>query len=183
MNLCSPASVLSFKVFTSMWRRSLWSFAFLFAMASLTACASAPKLVAHAFSFNGWNDGWAKQVDLLEYSYGDQYHMVRDKLKEGKRTLGYSAGVNGPMPVGEFLYVKWRMKETGEVVEDRVDLRDKLARNMFEHGLTFVIDGKQLYVYLITPLPKNEYDEPLLKTTKSRYRVTFEIYPNNTYKL
>jgi len=86
------------------------------------------------------------------------------------------------MPVGEFLYVKWRIKETGEVLEDRVDLRKRLAPNMFEHKVTFVIDGKQLYVYLITPKAKRVEDPPPLKTFLSRYTVTYEIYPNNTYK-
>jgi len=181
MNLSVAQSWLSLAVVEYIRRCALWIFALLLIMLALAACASGPQQIWHKFEINGWNDGWAKQVDLLEYSYGDQYHMVRRKAKEND-SLGYSSGVNGPMPVGEFLYVKWRIKETGEIVEDRVDLRDKLARNMFDHGVTFVIEGRQLYVYLVTPTPKNEYAEPLLKTTKSRYRVTYEIYPNNTYK-
>ncbi|RYF30649.1 MAG: hypothetical protein EOO23_04690 [Comamonadaceae bacterium] len=148
----------------------------------LTACATGPKLVVHTFSFSGWFDKWAEQVDLLEYSYGDQYHMVRRKAKPDEQTLGYSAGVSGAMPVGDFLHVKWRIKDTGEVFEDKVDLRKSLPANMFEHEVTFVIDGKQLYVYLVTPKAKRQTDQPLLKTTASRYRVTYEIYPHNTYK-
>lgn len=148
----------------------------------LVACASGPQLVWHKFAFDGWSDGWVNQIDLLEYSYGDQYKMVQDKLRAGQERLGYTTNINGPMPVGEFLYVKWRVKGATEVLEEKVDLRDKLPRDMSGHGLTFVIEGKQLYVYLITPKPKNEYAEPLLKTTRSRYSVTYEIHPNNTYK-
>lgn len=162
--------------------KKIWLTAVLATALLLAACASVPALVWHRFAFDGWFDGWATQVDLLEYSYGDQYKMVKDKVTPGQTRLRPQAGVNGSMPVGEFLYVKWRIKETGEVLEDRVDLRSRLPSDMFEHGLTFVIEGKQLYVYLVTPKPKNEYAEPLLRTTKSRYHVTYEIYPQNTYK-
>lgn len=161
--------------------KMLWCSAVLAVAWLLTACAISPKTVSHSFSFDGWFDGWAKQVDLLEYSYGDQYHMVRRKAKDTD-SLGYSSGVNGPMPVGEFLYVKWRVKETGELVEDRVDLRGKLPSNMFEHGLTFAIDGKQLYVYLITREARDSRQPKPLKTFLSRYNVTYELYPQNTYK-
>jgi hypothetical protein len=149
---------------------------------SLAGCASGPAQAVHAFEFSGWFDKWATQVDLLEYSYGDQYHMVRDKVKPENKSIGYSAGVNGLMPVDEFLYVKWRIKATGEVIEDKVDLRNKLAKNMFEHRVTFVIDQKQLYVYLVTPIWKKVGTPPVLKSHWSETYVTFEIYPNNTYK-
>jgi hypothetical protein len=148
---------------------------------TLASCATGPKMADHAFSFDGWSDGWAKQVDLLEYDYGDQYRMVRRKAGPSDDTLGYQAGVNGPMPVGDFLYVKWRIKATGEVCEDRVDLRPLLPKDMTNYRVTFVIDGKQLYVYLVTPTPKHEEDPPILKTFESWFHVTYEIYPHNTF--
>lgn len=155
---------------------------------ALTACATGPKLVTHGFSFNGWFDKWATQVDLLEYSYGDQYSMVRNSVAnprsenyKGLDALPPASGVNGAMPVGEFLYVKWRIKETGEVIEDRVDLRDRLAKNMFDHRLTFVIDDTRLYIYLVTPHAKAKGHQDL-RTYLSHSYVTYEIYPNNTYK-
>lgn len=149
---------------------------------TLTACATGPKQTIHAFTFDGWFDKWATEVDLLEYSYGNQYHMVQDKVQPTKVSLGYKAGVNGPMPVGEFLYVKWRIKSTKEVVERKVDLRDLLSRNMYEHKVTFVIEGRQLYVYLVTPQFKKDSDPPHLKTYLSDHHVSYEIYPTNTYK-
>ena len=153
---------------------------------AVSACATSPaqpRLVNHAFSFNGklFGDKWSDTVDLLEYSYGDQYRMVRDKVEPPKERLGPSSGVNGAMPVGDFLYVKWRIKATGEVLDDRVDLRPVLPKDMTRHRVTFVIDGRTLYVYLATPTPKHEDDPPILKTTVSRYYVTYEIYPTNTY--
>jgi hypothetical protein len=148
---------------------------------SLAGCVSGPPQAAHAFEFDGWNDKWNATIDLLEYGYGDQYQMVRRKATTDQ-PLKPAAGVNGLMPIGEFLYVKWRIKVTGEVIEDKVDLRSKLAKNMFEHRVTFVIDQKQLYVYLVTPVWKKVGTPPILKSHWSETYVTFEIYPTNTYK-
>lgn len=176
--------------FTSNFWKRLATVFLIVGFLGLSGCASgsnvsaSSKVVIHAFDINGWydNPAWAKQADLLAYSYGDQYHMVRRAVKPGEQTLGYSSGVSGPMPVGEFLYVKWRIKATGEELEDKVDLRNRLPANMFEHKVTFVIDGKQLYVYLVTPQTKSTGTPPFLKTRLSDYYVTHEIYPNNTYK-
>ena len=171
----------------SIWQRLIAVFltAIFIAMSGCaTNVSSSPKLVAHEFSFDGRADNlkWANYVDLLEYSYGDKYHMVRDTVKRGKESIPYSSGVNGSMPVGEFLYVKWRIKATGEEIEDKVDLRNRLPANMFGHRITFVIDGKQLYIYLVTPQGKITDSPPILKTSWSSTYVTYEIYPNNTYK-
>lgn len=59
--------------------------------------------------------------------------------------------------------------------------QQRQSTDMTRHGVTFVIDGPQLYVYLVTPTPKHEDGSPILKTTESRYLVTYEIYPRNTY--
>jgi hypothetical protein len=154
----------------------------------LSACASGPRLVNHQFTFDGRNDGWITKVDLLEYSYGDKYREVRDSLEhrgdslyKGSSSLSPSKGVRGPMPVGEFMYVKWRIKATGEVLEDRVDLRNRLPRDMKDQGVTFVIDGRQLYLYVVTTEPKRPFDSPpILRTVESRTYVTYEIYPSLT---
>ena len=148
---------------------------------ALVACASGPKTAFHAFSFNGFSDKWDATIDLLEYSYGDQYRMVRRKLQPPDQRMGSSDGVAGTMPVGDFLYVKWRIKATGEVREDRVDLRPLLPASMEDFSLTFVIDDRQLYVYLVTPKPNHVSEPPLLNTYLSKYNVTHEIYPSNTF--
>lgn len=152
---------------------------------ALTACATGPRLVSHEFTFDGIYDKWVDVVDLLEYSYGDQYFAVRDSLTQrndslykGYSSLGPRKGVNGPMPVGEFMYVKWRIKATGEVLEDRVDLRGRLPGDMRDHGLTFVIDGRQVYLYVLTPQSKTaKNDAPVLRTWLSKYNIGYEIYP------
>ena len=159
-------------------RPARWLLALCLSMV-LAACAGVggPKMVNHAFNFDGWNDGWQSTAELLEYAYGDQYAQVRRKAQNGY-SAGVSAGVNGAMPVGEFLYVKWRLKATGEVLEERVDLRDRLPRDMTDHELTFVIDGRQLYVYVITPQRQttNLKQRPH-RTWLSSYNVAYEIFP------
>ncbi len=162
----------------------LWLTVWLVSLAlALVACASGPKTAFHSFSFNGYDysDKWDATIDLLEYSYGDQYRMVRDKVEAPRERLRPQSGVAGTMPVGEFLYVRWRIKATGEMREDRVDLRPLLPASMEDFRLTFVIDDKQLYVYLVTPKVKHVADPPLLKTTESWFHVTYEIYPSNTF--
>ena len=59
-----------------------------------------------------------------------------------------------------------------------MDLRHRLPRDMSDHTLTFVIDDRQLYVYVVTPqLITSQNQAPLLKTWLSRYKVAYEIYP------
>ncbi|MGM9425970.1 hypothetical protein [Hydrogenophaga sp. MI9] len=161
-------------MFGRLWRRWL-------AMSMLvlmTACATGPKLVSHSFNYDGFNDKWADKIDLLAYSYGDQYQKVRDKAAPGEK-LGAQGIVNGAIPVGEFLFVQWRIKATGEVLEQRVELRDRLPRDMTNHELTFLMDGRQLYVYVVTPRRKKSAEEsPVLKTWRSEFAQAYEIFPN-----
>jgi hypothetical protein len=152
----------------------LWALSMLLVMA---ACATGPKLVSHSFNYDGFNDKWADKVDLLAYSYGNAHYKLNDKADPGS-TLGAQNNVNGPIPVGDFLYVKWRLKATGEVLEQRVELRDRLPHDMSDHALTFLMDGRQLYVFVVTPRRKKSYDEPpILKTWLSQYAHAYEIFP------
>lgn len=158
------------------WRRIA---SLLFLAAALSACATGPRLVAHAFTFDGWNDGWANTIDLLEFQYGDQYKMVQRVSRDGSG-LGYRFGVNGEMPIGDFLKVKWRIKQSGQVIEDRVDLRGRLPNDMQGQTVTFLIEGLQLYVFLVTPveIKKRLSDRPK-RTWHSRYNLSYEVYPSN----
>jgi hypothetical protein len=59
------------------------------------------------------------------------------------------------MLLGDDLYVKWRIKSTGEIYEDTVDLRNRLPEDMHRQRIRFVVWGPQLYVYLISPKRKD----------------------------
>ena len=156
--------------------------AVLMAMLGLSGCATGSRGSYHTFSINGLSDNWSESIDLLEYDYGGVHNMVRRKAESDANTLSTRSDINATMPTGEYLYAKWRIKSTGEVIEKRVDLRGRLPNNMFDHGITFVIDGQQLYVYLITPMEKKYQAPPVLKTYLSKSYVSYEIYPNNTFK-
>jgi hypothetical protein len=153
--------------------------------AALTGgCVTGPRMADHGFSFNGRIDGgrWADKAQLLEYDYGGQYKMVREKA-ESDDYLAPESSVTGAMPVGDYLYVKWRIKATGEVCEDRVNLKPLLPMDMNNYELTFVIDGRQLYVYLVTPEKRHGSNVPPLKTYLSISHITYEIYPTNNFPL
>lgn len=166
---------------------------------TLFACASGPKVALHTFTCNGYSDSnkWVEKVDLLAYSYGDRGAMLRDSVDDprtkwlldnvGKTSLT-CGGVIGFIPVGDFLYVKWRIKSTGEVLEERVNLKDRLPQNMDHHTLTFSIDERQLHVYVVTPFPRNDPKipktgriagvyPPTHLTWLSKQEWTYEIFP------
>lgn len=165
---------------TCIWR--LLRLSLLTFLLALQACASNPQLVYHRFAFDGYNDRWFSgpnsNIELQEYDYGGQFSMVHRKAMPGALRLPSNTSINASMPVGEFLYVRWLLKDTGEMVEHRVDLRGRLPKNMSLQTLTFVIEGKNLYVYLVTDKPKKYWGEPpILRTYRSELYVTYEIYP------
>lgn len=114
-------------------------------------CAFNPSLVDHSFSFDARRD--SPDVDVLNYRYGNSKiaaARTQDyELREGR--ISNSANISGEMLRGDFLYVKWRIKSTGEMFEDTVDLRSRLPVGIKNHRIHFVIKGPQLYVYLISP--------------------------------
>lgn len=114
------------------------------------ACATeqkpVPRMINHAFIFDANSN-----IELLNFQYGDSKSTgtyVEDaQLAEGRVAQG--GGVRGTMPVGDFLYVKWRILATGGVHEDRVDLKNRLPSDIGGKIITFAIEGQQLNVYLI----------------------------------
>jgi hypothetical protein len=116
----------------------------------VTSHANGPKLINHTFQFDGRHDGWAKDVDLLAYSYGGRYSTVQQSAREGQ-SLPSKFHFSGAMPRGEFLYVRWRIRSTGEVVEERVDLQDRLPEDILGNRVAFVIEGKRLNVLVNKP--------------------------------
>ncbi len=142
---------------------------------TLAAC-SGSRVVNHSFGFDTRNA--IPPVEVLDYRYGDSKLPVRAPewlVKEGK-TFGFD-GVSGPMLVGDFLYVKWRVKDTGQIYEDTVDLRHRLPYFIKDHTVYFDIKGPQLYVYLISPelRPPNM---PPNGPSMYHYRKVITIYPD-----
>lgn len=81
------------------------------------------------------------------------------------------------MLVGDSLYVKWRIKATGEVLQETVDLRHRLPRDIEDHRIYFVVRERKLFVYLISPerLPPGSPPNELRIFRERKVKV---IYPD-----
>jgi len=119
-------------------------------LAWMSACASEPRLVDHAFSFDARRS--SPDAEVLNYRYGDSNtpgaRVQAYSLRDGK--IPQAASINGAFPRGDTLYVKWRIKTTGEIFEDTVDLKSRLPDDITGNRIYFIIDGPQMYVYLIS---------------------------------
>lgn len=134
-------------------------------------------LVNHTFEFNaGWE---SPDIEILNFRYGISNnthgtYVNNETLKSGM--IPQAIGIHGTMSRGDFLYVKWQIKTTGEVIEDTVDLKERLPQNIEGHRIHFLVKGRQLYVYLISPQKNpNPWVKPPLKMY-SHLKVD-EIYP------
>jgi hypothetical protein len=105
-----------------------------------------PRRADHTFSFGGFKEN--QGIEILDWRYG---HSVTTRapawaLKAGHVSRG---GAFYILTIGDSLYVKWRVTSTGAVFEDTVDLKSRLPQRMEDKIIHFVINGSQLYVYLI----------------------------------
>jgi hypothetical protein len=149
----------------------------------LAGYATGQSLTRHAFSFDARRD--SPNVEVLDYRYGNSKlvgtRAEEPLVKDGQ--IAQMTNVTGPMLRGDSLYVKWRIKKSGEVYEDTVDLRSRLPTDITNHRLYFVVKGTQLYVYLISPetekRAESELPGPLRKY--SDLKVT-TIYPDAATK-
>lgn len=143
---------------------------------AVAGCATGPKLVSHAFGFNTPQD--SPQYEVLAYKYGEG-KVVTTSSDSAIRLFGASrqgTNVNGPMPLGDVLYVKWRDKTSGKTHEDKVNLRALLPNDMTRQRIHFVVDDAQLFVYLIDPVPRPT-DWPVVGPKKFRDEKVRQIYP------
>jgi len=165
--------------FSRFWLNAFmrWFLALATACALAACAASPPGVVDHAFGFDMRGDG--QDAEVLDYRYGESklpVHAPESAVMEGK-TLWYES-VQGPMLRGDFLYVKWRNRSTGQVYEDTVDLRKRLPANVTDQKVYFMIKGPQLYVYLISLREQRPPDMPPNGPRVYRSLKTITIYPD-----
>ena len=157
-------------------RMGAWSALVLALLLALAACAGGPRLVDHAFGFDAVAD--SPGVQVLDYRYG-QSRAPGSRMPQWVREDGGVAGgthTRGPMPVGDSLHVRWRIRATGEVLQDTVDLRGRLPGDMAGHEIYFVVDERQLQVYLVGPQAR-EAGDAAIGPAKFRLRKLRLIYP------
>jgi len=191
------------KTIFSIWLRLIT--VLLLCGSTLIACANGPeqpKLFSYQIQWNVATDApvYGKaEVKILDHSYGvankfeikpGKWH--RDRFPSQGCCHLTNDGVVAPR--GDYLYFKWRVIATGEVLEDRVDLSKRLPQDMNDRGLYIAIFGPQLYVYLFPPQkvqqltgpdvvisgrrPGRETGRSLQDTLReSAYARQYQIYP------
>ncbi len=151
---------------------------------SLVACAGNPATdncpdnsrVNQSFSFDTQE---SPDIEILDYFYGTpncpSITNPKEFREQGKclqRDSSY-----GPLRRYENLYVKWRIKHSGQVYEDAVDLRHRLPTDMTNHELHFTVKQTKLYVYLITP-ERRPVDMLPNGPKETQHLKTLTIYPD-----
>lgn len=162
-------------------------FIYCIAFAVLTSCATGPSFMLHGFSFNTFKD--SPDIEVLDYSYGNRDESAKkglvgisadaSRVKAGQSLV--DTNVFGGYPKGDYLYVRWRIKDTGKVFEDTVDLRSRLPTDINNFGIRFVVMREQLYVYLVPP--PGIFQSSYLKNAKTNpvqaeWLHKAQIYPN-----
>ena len=146
---------------------------------ALSACAiGRSEMVIHSFSFDVVVD--SPDSEVLAYRYGDG-KTIMTSSDVAIRQFGkahQATHINGAMPVGDSLYVKWRSKRTGEVFEDTVDLKSRLPKQMLDQRVYFVVQGKTLFVYLTDLNTFRPKHLPIVGPFKTQPYLTVQIYPN-----
>jgi hypothetical protein len=125
-------------------------------MSTLVACGEERRFAFHGFHYDQGID--MPQVDILDCIYGEGLGAhTQQEVDAGKARRGECGNMSGDLPIGDFLYVKWRDKSTQKIYEDRVDLRSRLPspKEMTKKTIAFLIDENQLYVYLV---PDSDWD-------------------------
>ena len=154
---------------------------------ALTGCATdtEPDMVLQGFYFDGKRDHWADSIDLLRYEYGDSFWGIHAGLDDPRYPLygmnhtrmhSYNA-IRDQRAVAQSLMVKWRIRASGKVIQQKVDLRPLLPPDMTAQTLTFVIEGEQLRIFIVTREARPKGSLPDQKTILSASWVAYEIYP------
>ena len=80
------------------------------------------------------------------------------------------------MPVGEELYVKWRIKSTKETREKTINLKKLMPDQMMGKIVTFTITDKEIEVFVVERTLKRKDAPSLGPKTYELYQVE-KIYP------
>jgi hypothetical protein len=138
----------------------------------------------YTFSFDTKSDAKKFDVpdaDIIDYSYGDcaARELCTDPYFSRIGQTEGSQNATGYYARGRSLYVKWEVKGSGKIYEDRVDLRKRLPRNMSNSVFHFVVDGPQLYVFVVPP-PNAGWDRDFWINKELRKK--YQIYPDASMK-
>lgn len=144
----------------------------------LNGCAMSSAVVDHSFEFDARAD--SPDVEILDYRYGESLNPGASNPDVFKRKGEAPQGIriSGPMKVGDRLYVKWRIRETGAIYEHTADLKKRLSIDVTNQRIYFLIKGSQLHVFAIPRDDKRRQPHaPAIGPAKYRYLDVVSIYP------
>lgn len=162
-------------------RQLVKCFAYALALLMVSGCATAAQLVDHAFAFDMRVDD--QDAVVLDYRYGESKTPTASN-PEHRRIEGKSlqfTHVRGEMPVGTFIYVKWRSKSTGEIFERTVDLTKRMPSDIKNQTVYFMVRGAHLYVFLIDPEKRSDATTFIAPRKYQGFK-TLILYPDNSSK-
>lgn len=127
----------------------------------------------HSYEFNIKTD--SPDIELLDYNYSIAKPSKEDYAGTGGNGISTQIGITGPFPVGKSVYMKWRVKSTGNIFEDKVELNNPIVGGIKNKRLYCVIDGKQLYL-LIMDLEKfrEKVTSEELKTSRNNAKTPLQ---------
>ena len=153
---------------------------------ALSACASNPATancpvtnrLFQSFSFDVFEN---QEIEILDYFYGTPncpslYSNDDQRRGEGRKLVGISMG--GVLYRAQKLYVKWRVNSTGQVLEDTVDLRQRLPKDMTKHRLHFTVRDAGLFVFVVKPEFREKGTPPDDGPSRYKDRKIITIYPD-----
>ena len=150
---------------------------FFVALLALAGCASRGDVVRHGFGFDFISD--SPDAELLDYRYGQSKNPAarHNPHNYANARVKQQSSTSGEMLRGDELYVKWHLKQTGEVFEQTVDLKSRMPESIEDARVYFMVSGPQLYVYLITA-QKRLKNEPPNGPARTHYLKTITLYPD-----
>jgi hypothetical protein len=122
----------------------------------IQACAVTTVPEWHSFEFDAVFE--MNDIEIVDFRYGNgPAFPIRTRCmpvseREDKCLQGTSA--NLLTEIGETLWVKWKIKSSGLVFEDTIEIKKLLPKSINGMTIFFIIRDKQLSLYLNTFQPR-----------------------------
>jgi hypothetical protein len=133
----------------------------------------------HSFEFDAVFE--MNDIEIIDFRYGNgPAFPARTRCRpvserDNKCLQGTSA--NLLTEIGETLWVKWKVKSSGLVYEDTIEIKKLLPKSIKGMTIFFVIRDKQLSLYLNTMQPR-PLDWPVYQAVRKAGKI-YQIYPTS----
>jgi hypothetical protein len=132
---------------------------------------SEPRFARHSFEFN--TDDRKPQIQVLDYEYGSR----GPRSRVGKIEPSYRVAVYGSLPVGEYVFVRWRRPDTKDIWVRNVDLKPLLPLDMEDKSVILVFVDSELLIFLADIRIPKPINDPIVGPFNAQSYVTRQLYP------